>query len=460
MNVVHAFRERIGGRVLTDDATLERYSRDASPFRVRPKAVVVAAVEEDVSAVVEICRDAEMALTPRSGGTGLAGQSIGSGVVLDVGSLPRVVRVAADGERVTASASATVDAVNGALEAFGRRLGPDLTSSDRARVGGIVATNACGATSHRYGRAADTLEAVEAVLGTGERRRFEAIPPATGTGGLARAPSGFAQDGLCGSEGALGVVLEATFRTVPAEPAAVGVLAFEEVRAAVEAVPALLERGPHAVELMDRLALRSLWPDDPAALLVVETRASTEAEAESAFWDLRVPGAVVDTGLDVSARRAAWGLRRSVLAELLPADGRRPVALVEDGCVPVERLGELVSGVEAMAARHSVEVVFYGHAAAGVLHLRPLLNLALEEHRRAAVALVADHADLVLSLGGTLSSEHGWGLARSWLAPREMSSATLERWRRLKAEMDPAGIMNPGRVLPDRETFPVEYLSP
>ncbi|MEX2458788.1 MAG: FAD-binding oxidoreductase, partial [Actinomycetota bacterium] len=196
MNVVHAFRERIRGEVLTDDATLERYSRDASPFRVRPKAVVVAAVEEDVAAVVDICRDAEMTLTPRSGGTGLAGQSIGSGVVLDVGALPVVVQVAADGERVTASASATVDAVNAALEVYGRRLGPDLTSSDRARVGGIVATNACGAASHRFGRAADTLEAVEAILGTGERRVFEATPPPEGGGGLARASSGFVGDGL------------------------------------------------------------------------------------------------------------------------------------------------------------------------------------------------------------------------------------------------------------------------
>jgi FAD/FMN-containing dehydrogenase len=459
VNVVHVLRERVRGEVLNDDASLERYSRDASPFRVRPRAVVVAAVDDDVAVTVEACRESGFPLTPRSGGTGLAGQSIGSGVILDLASLPVEIEVSGDGERVTASSAATVDAMNAALEPFGRRLGPDLTSSDRARLGGIVSTNACGATSHRFGRTADTLESVEAVLGTGERRVLDSGAPAEAGRGLARAASGYVGEALCGAEGTLGVVLSATLRTVPAEPAAVGVVAFEDVRAAVDAVPGILERRPHAIELMDRLALRARWPDDPAALLLVEMRAETEAEAEAAFWDLEVPGAIVSTGLDVSARTAAWGLRRSVLAELLPSDGRRPVALVEDACVPVERLGELVIAVEAMAARLEIEIVFYGHAAAGVLHLRPLLDLDRQDHRHAAVALVADHADRVLELGGTVSSEHGWGLARSWLVPRELPAETLNAWRRRKDELDPDGIMNPGRIFPDRETFPAEYLA-
>jgi FAD/FMN-containing dehydrogenase len=460
VNVVRMLRERVRGSVLNDDASLERYSRDASPFRIRPRAAVAAVAEDDVQATVEACRETGFPLTPRSGGTGLAGQSIGPGVILDVGSLPVAIEVTDDGERVTASASATVDAVNAALEPFGRRLGPDLTSSDRARIGGIVSTNACGSASHRYGRTADTLQSVDAILGTGERRVLDAGPPAEADRGLARAASGYVGSGLCGSEGTLGVVLSATLRTVPVEPSAVGVLAFDDVRSAVDAVPAIMDRKPHAVEMMDRLAMRSRWPDDPAALLVVEMHGETEADAEGAFWDLDVPGALVNTGLEVSAQAAAWRLRRSVLAELLPADGRRPVALIEDACVPVERMGELVAGIEALAGRLGIEIVFYGHAAAGVLHLRPLLNLAMEDHRRAAVVLVAEHADLVLSLGGSLSSEHGWGLARSWLAPRQLPAETLNAWRRLKDELDPDGIMNPGKVLPDRDTFPLEYLAP
>ncbi len=154
-----------------------------------------------------------------------------------------------------------------------------------------------------------------------------------------------------------------------------------------------------------------------------------------------------------------WGLRRSVLAELRPEDGRLPLALIEDARVDPERLGELIEGVDALAARWDVEIVHYGHAAAGTLHLRPLLDLRRDEHRRAAVAIVADHADLVASLGGSIASEHGLGLARSWLVPRAYPAETVRAWQALKAEFDPDGIMNPGRVVPDRETFPAELLA-
>lgn len=453
------------GRVLADASSLQQYARDASPFRVVPQAVVVAEDDSDVELAVTRCAEAGMSLTVRSGGTGLAGQSIGAGVILDVGSLPAPVEVLRDGSAVRAAAAATVDAVNDALAPYRRRLGPDLTSSDRARVGGIVGTNACGAGSNWFGRTADGLLGLEMVDGAGTRRvlrRHGASSDDDRPHGVRRGPAGFAGDdagALCGSEGTLGIVVSATFRTYPLEPSAVGVLVFDDVRRAVEAVPAILERDPYAVELMDRLALRGRWPGDPPAVLVVEMHGETAPDAEAAFWQLGIPGAVVDAGIDASAQDSAWGLRRSVLAELLPSDGRRPVALIEDARVPVERLPELVSGIEAVAARLDIELVLYGHAAAGALHLRPLLDLRREDHRRTAVALVADHADLVLSLGGALSSEHGLGLARTWLVEREFSSATVESWRRLKAEFDPAGILNPGRVIPDRETFPAELLA-
>ncbi|MCA1726503.1 MAG: FAD-binding oxidoreductase [Actinobacteria bacterium] len=452
--------------VLVEDSDLERYSRDASPFRIRPQAVVRATDEADVARTIAVCREARVPLTPRSGGTGLAGQSIGAGVILDTGGLPATIEVRQDGESVTATASATVDAVNDALAPYGRRLGPDLTSADRARVGGIIGTNACGAGSNHFGRTADGLLEVTFLDGTGVERTLQRVEPHEGEARVRpvrRGAAGFAGEdarALCGSEGTLGVVTSAIFSSVPVGVAAVGVLAFQDVRAATEAVPMILEHDPYAVELMDRLSLRSAWPNDPAALLVVEMHEESEALAEAAFWELAVPGAIVDTGLDASAREAAWRLRRSVLAELAPADGRRPVALIEDASVPVERLGELVAGVDAMAARWNVEIVHYGHAAAGTLHLRPLLDLSRGDHVRAAVALVADHADLVLSLGGAISSEHGLGLARTWLVERAFPSSVVEGWRRLKAELDPDGILNPGRVIPDRETFPAELLAP
>jgi FAD/FMN-containing dehydrogenase len=463
VRVLDALRGGFGGRILEDDESRERYARDQSVFRVRPHGVAVAASEEDVVAVVRACRETATPLTVRSGGTGLAGGSIGAGLVLDVSALPARIQVEDDGRLVWASASATVDDVNAVLEPYGRRLGPDLTSSADARVGGIVGTNACGAGSNRFGRTADGVLSLDVVAGTGDRRDIVADPVEPPQGGFRRAPSGYAAtDGgarsWCGSEGTLGVVLSARLRTWPKRPSAVGVLAFDAPGEAADAVPALLAGEPVAVELMDRLALRSRWTGDPAGLLIVETDGETRDEALAALGELADPDRIV-VGDDASAERTVWGLRRSVLAELRPEDGRLPVALIEDARVDVERLGALIEGVDALAARWGVEIVHYGHAAAGTLHLRPLLDLRRDEHRRAAVAIVADHADLVASLGGSIASEHGLGLARSWLVPRAYPAETVRAWQALKAELDPDGIMNPGRVVPDRETFPAELLA-
>ncbi len=276
MRVLDALREGFAGRILQDDDSRERYARDQSVFRVPPHAVAVATSEEDVGAAVRACRETATPLTVRSGGTGLAGGSIGTGLVLDVSALPARVQVEDDGRRVLASASVTVDDVNAALEPYGRRLGPDLTSSADARIGGIVGTNACGAGSNRFGRTADGLLSLDVVAGTGERRVLVADAAEPPPGGFRRAPSGYAAtDGgarsWCGSEGTLGVVLSARLRTWPRRPSAVGVLAFDAPREAAEAVPALLAGEPVAVELMDRLALRSRWAGDPAGLLIVET---------------------------------------------------------------------------------------------------------------------------------------------------------------------------------------------
>jgi FAD/FMN-containing dehydrogenase len=457
-----ALRGRLTGRVLEDADARERYARDQSTFRVLPAAIVVAASEDDVAEVVRACRETATPLTVRSGGTGLAGQSIGAGAVLDVSVLPASIEVSDEGRSVRAGAAATVDDVNAALEPFGRRLGPDLTSSAEARIGGIVGTNACGAGSNRFGRTADGVLELDVVDGTGERRTLLGRA-AEMSGRFARSPSGYAgvdEDAraVCGSEGTLGVVVSARLATWPRRPSAVGVLTFGSPVAAAEAVPELAAHRPVAVELMDRTALRSRWPGDPHGLLIVEVDGDTREAALDALADLGDPERI-QVGDDASAERTVWGLRRSVLAELLPEDGRRPVALIEDACVAVERLPKLIEGVDAMAARWGVEVVHYGHAAAGTLHLRPLLDLRREDHRRAAVAIVADHADLVASLGGSIASEHGLGLARSWLVPKAYPAETLRAWAALKASFDPDGIMNPGRVLPDRETFPVELLA-
>ncbi len=463
-------RGRIRGRVLDDDDALERYARDEGPFSVRPALAIVAADEDDVAATVRACADVGMPLTPRSGGTSLAGQSIGTGVVLDLGFLPARIEVRDDGATVHASASATVDDVNAALAPHGRRLGPDLTSAARARVGGIVGTNACGAGSLWDGRVSGALLDADVVLASGERITLGPGSPGPARG-MFREPKSESHDEnamgysasdnpatvLCGSEGTLAVLLAARLRTHPLpEGSAVGVLEFPSVRAALEEVPSVLDHRPYAIELLDRRSLGSAWPGDPAAILVVEVHGP---DAAGTLRGIRLPGATMEPVRSPDSGSVAWRLRRSVLTER-DFGPVRPVALIEDAVVPVERLPDLFDGVEELARRHGVDVLWYGHAAPGRLHPRPLLDLAREAHRRAAAAIAGGHADLVAALGGSPSGEHGLGLARSWLVPRFVPPDTVDAWRGLKRAFDPVGILSPGRVLPDEERFPARLLAP
>lgn len=503
-----ALRPRIAGDLRTDRLARVLYASDASMYQIEPLGVLVPCYRDDVLAAVEEAARFGLPVLARGSGTSLAGSAVGAALVIDTTRhLDRVVEVDAEARTVTVEPGVVLDHLNARLRPLGLMVGPDPASSNRATLGGMLGTNATGARSIRYGAVVDHLRAVEAVLPDGTPVRLAELDGDTWRhkcrqagreGDLYRAldallaahagtvardtPRHWRRAGgyrlerlldparrnpahlLCGSEGTLAVATELALGLVerPARTA-LGVAHFPSRRAALEAVVPLLATEPLAIELFDRIALRRAQAllevrpklhfvqGDPAALLIVEVEGATDAELTHRLDALERalgPGAVLTRCLRDAEIADVWAVRKVGLG--LATSARRPVqalAFIEDAAVPVEHLADYVARLEEVLAAHGVEAVVYAHASAGCLHVRPFLDTRRPEDVRRMVALAEASADLVRAYGGALASEHGDGLARSWLAERFYGPALYAAYRELKRAFDPEGRFNPGRVV-------------
>jgi FAD/FMN-containing dehydrogenase/Fe-S oxidoreductase len=484
--MVARLRRSAVGDVRDDAASRELYASDASIYRRLPAATLRAHDADDLDAAVEACRDTGVPLTMRGGGTSLAGQAIGRGLVVDCSAL-RDIEIDPGARVARVGPGVVLDDLNRAAAAHGLTFGPDVATASRATLGGMIANNSAGARSVVHGLTADHVLALEVTLADGARATLrrgapaptaleaarplaaEARPP-----DLVRRVSGYALEALggadpdwprllCGSEGTLAVTRRAELRLVE-RPAARGLalVTFPSVDAALEAVVGLLEAGPSAIELMDRSlldpanrppAVRAVmgFAADAEASLIVEHSGDAEGVRERLA---AIRGARIVTG--AAEQAAVWAVRRSGIARALRADGvpsagdPRPLAFIEDPAVPPDRLAAFAREVRGVLAREGVPAVWYGHASVGCLHIRPLMDLRAPGSVAALRRIAEEVADLTAAHGGSLSGEHGDGRLRSELLPRMYPPATIAAFAALKRALDPAGVLNPG-VLTDPE---------
>ena len=469
--LVAQLRRDAAGEVRDDAASRELYAADASIYRRRPVASLRARDAADLDAALAACRDHGVPLTMRGAGTSLAGQAVGAGLVVDCSALDDVaIDPAARTARV--GPGVVLDRLNAAAAAHGLFFGPDVASGSRATLGGMIANNSAGARSIAYGLTAHHVLEIDVTLADGTRATLgrgrpapaslEAARPlgaAAWPAALLRRVSGYDLGALagetpdwarllCGSEGTLAVTRAAVLRLVE-RPAARGLalLPFASVDAALEAAVEALAHEPSAVELMARSALD---PGAPAQLLV--ELSGDPAEVADRLG--RIPGARVV--LDPAEQAAVWAVRRAGIGSALrdgpagPGDPR-PLAIIEDPAVPPERLPELARGIRRILDREGLDAVWYGHASVGCLHIRPRMDLRAPGAVAALRRIAEETADLVCSLDGSLSGEHGDGRARSELLPRMYPPATIAAFAELKRLLDPDRVLNPGVLTePDR----------
>ncbi len=443
------------GAVLTDWRDLAVYSYDATLERRRPEAVVLPETAQQVQAAVRICTELGVPLVPRGSGTCLSGGPVpvrGS-IVLSLTRMDRIVEVDEENLRAVVEPGVINADLNAAVEERGLMYAPDPASQVACSIGGNVAENAGGPHCLKYGVTANHVLGLRAVLADGRLVRYG--------GKSLRYPSLDLRGMLIGSEGTLGVVVEITCRLLPKPPDVVTLLAcFGNVVSAGAAVSDIIAAGilPATIEMIDRLVIEAVqryrdlgYPRDAQAVLVIELDGigpALRAQVAQIERICQARGALrFEWAEDPAERERLWFGRKGATAALSVI---APGKLSTDVTVPRERLPEALAAIDEISRRFNIPIGNVFHAGDGNLH--PQVIFDPRDQEQTARAMAADEAitEMALKLGGVVTGEHGIGSQkRKWMT-RSFTRPTLQAMWHVKDSFDPQGLLNPGKVLPDK----------
>lgn len=502
---------KIKGEAYFDDVTRYLYSTDASLYEIQPVGVVVARDKDDVVQAIRTAAKYGVTILPRGGGTSLAGQAVGQSLVIDCSKfMNRILELNVGEHWVRVEPGLVRDELNQQIKHTGLHFAPETATSNRANIGGMIGNNSSGTRSIVYGKTVDHVLEVRAILSNGDEVLFNELSPGeyeakcqqqnlegqiyrearrivreNESAIRARFPQVMRRVGgynldelvgrenwnlskiLTGSEGTLACIVEAKLKLEPLPKAtALLVVHFNDLLESLRAAGTILKHGPAAVELLDRVIIElahsnleinkifTFVQGKPHALLLVEFFGDSAGEARAKLaateTSLRQAGfgyAYVPA-LSPEEQARVWNVRKAGLGILQSMKGdAKPVAFIEDACVPVEVLPEYIEKVIGIVRRHGRDLSIYGHASVGVLHARPVLNLKRAEDVRILRQVSADVFDLVVRYGGAWSGEHGDGLVRSYLNEKFFGPKLYQAFRELKRAFDPPGLMNPGKIV-------------
>lgn len=451
--VLRALREIVGAEhVLTGQDRVEPYGQDAVKEKFPPEAVVFPLTAGEVAAVLRLANQDRFPVTARGGGVGYSGGAVPvqGGIVLGTNRMNRVKEIVVDDLYVITEPGVTTFALQQAVERFGLFYPPDPASYTQSFIGGNIAENAGGIRSAKYGVTKNYVLGLEVVTPTGEIIR---------TGGRTRKNVvGFDLTGLlCGSEGLLGIITEATLRLLPLPEATATVRAsFKSMREACACVPVFTQHRitPVAIEVLDRNSINAieseyafgLSSDAEALLLVSVDGPRQEVEREAA-----VVVEVLQRGGGFDLLRAAtrveedrlWDVRRA-LSPAIKKFGS--LKLNEDVVVPRSKVPELIERVEAIGRRLDTFVVNFGHAGDGNIHVNFMCDRDDSDAVTRAREAVAETFSTAVELGGTISGEHGIGYIKAPYLEMALDASTIATMKRIKEALDPNGILNPGKM--------------
>ncbi len=480
-----------------DNLTRQLYSTDASIYQVEPTAVAFPRNGQQANALVQAALQAGVSVIPRGAGTGLVGGAIGDGLVIDFARYNReITDLDLERETVRVGAGVILDQLNTFLRPYGYCFGPDVATSSRATLGGMIANNSSGSHAPAYGTTSEHVRELEIVTSAGH---VIMVGPAHDTlrwerdlvrnllyfhaatieewlpVGLRKRRPGYAlerciQDPnnlnhlLCGSEGTLAAITSAELSIVRLpQKKGLALLFFDSIPEAMQATVELLELKPAAIEHLDRILLDQTSGQRAfqAArdLLELEQR-PCQALLAIEFIDH------VDDSLAALARKRlgtrkkilksaaeaelVWGLRKAGLSLLTGRKGSaKPVTGIEDVAVRPEQLPEYVAALQSLIGRLGLEASFYGHAASGLLHVRPVLDLHSAEDLRKFRLLADEVSVLVHEFKGSLAAEHGVGIARTEYMTSQIGEALMGAMREVKEAFDPHNLFNPGKIISD-----------
>jgi len=503
--LANRLRRELEGEVLFDAFSRGRYSTDASIYQIEPIGVVVPRHTQDVLCALQIAADEGIPVLPRGGGTSQIGQTVGTALVMDTTRYLKQIGEFDPAERsIWVEPGLVLDQLNRWLKPHGLFYPVDVSTGNRATLGGMAGNNSCGARSLRYGNMVHNLRAIDALLADGSAARFGALkdageqgPPAEllrrlielgrseaeeierrfpkllrrvggynidelvdpGTGNLGRL--------LVGSEGTLAFFtrLQLDLQPIPTHKV-LGVCHFPTFHQAMDSTQHIVKLDPSAVELVDRTMIElsreipmfratvdGFVRGRPDALLLVEFAGEDHAEQLAKLAqlgelmaDLGFADAVVEVQ-DVAFQSAVWEVRKAGLNIMMSMKGDgKPVSFVEDCAVPLEDLAEYTDRLTQVFEKHGTTGTWYAHASVGCLHVRPILNMK-EDGAQKMRAIVEETLDIVQEYKGSHSGEHGDGLARSEFHERMFGKRMVQAFESVKDAFDPRGLFNPGKIV-------------
>ncbi|KPK56060.1 MAG: dimethylmenaquinone methyltransferase [Thiotrichales bacterium SG8_50] len=443
--------------LLTDPADCWPYGYDNSRRHAPPAAVALPRSHDTVREIIRLCNTHHVAVVPRGRGTGTTGATVPTHgeLVLSLERMNRIVRIDQANRYAVVEPGVTNQQVQDAVAQQGFFWPPDPTSAAYCSIGGNLAYNSAGPRAVKYGTPRDNVLGLRAVTGAGQEIRTGVFTTKGVVGyDLTRL--------LIGSEGTLAVITEATLKLSPVPEAKRTLRAiYSGIEPAAEAVASIMAQPivPCSLEFMDAQAIAMIrdysqvaLPRQAGALLMIEVdgpAACIEHARE------RVGAAAQNTGL-LELKTAAtveevdqlWAMRKALSPALRKI---APKKINEDVVVPVSNIPALVNGLADLAREYNIKIVNFGHAGNGNIHVNLLIDPDDPEQAKSALLCLDRVFDLVLTLNGTLSGEHGIGLEKRVFIAREIEPATLGLMRGIKRQFDPNGLLNPGKMLPARE---------
>lgn len=457
--IIAKLGEAVGSEnVRTDSETREIYGADETEDFVFPPEVVVLPTDVDaISRVMKIAWDANIPVTPRGAGTGLSGGALPlhGGIVLGVERLDRILEIDRDNLMAVVEPGVITQELQEAVEKVGLYYPPDPASRGSSRLAGNLAESAGGPHAIKYGITKDYVTGVEAVLADGTLIRHG--------GKLLKNATGYNLTQLIvGSEGTLAVITKIFLKLIPLPQHRTTLLVpFPTLESAARTVPAIMNAGitPSALEFMERDAIQisqkhlsvSIPNSDAPAQLLIELDGNDEAtiqQSAEAVCEIVMENGAVDVLLAESSakQQELWNMRRAAGEAVKSLS----VYKEEDTVVPRNNIVPLLIGVKEIADRYGIKTVCYGHAGDGNLHVNILkMDMSDEDWQQNLDPAIVEIFELTVSLGGTISGEHGIGYSQKAYMPITFSTEELELMKRIKAAFDPKGILNPGKIFPD-----------
>src|SRR5438128_1652523 len=480
-----------------DNLTRQLYATDASIYQIEPIGVAFPKSAQQASLVIRAAADAGLSVTPRGAGTSLVGNAIGEGLIIECSRYNRqITELDLEKRSVRVGAGVVLDQLNDFLKPRGFCFGPDVATSSRATLGGMIANNSSGARVPVYGTTADHVISLEIVMADGriekigrahdtlgaERKQIDNLVrakgaemaerwqpglikrwPGYGIERFLRAPNDLTNI-LAGSEGTLAAIFSAELKISPLpREKALGLIFFASVGEAMQATVELLDLKPAAIEHIDRplldqtkgqlhfQAARDLLELDTkpcAAILIVEFY--DDVAERLSILESRKIGLRTKILTDAAQMNLVWSVRKSGLSLLTGCVGpAKPVAFIEDAAVRPAQLPEYVRGLQSIMKPLGLEASYYGHAASGLLHVRPVLDLHSAADLKKFRQVADQTSALVRQFKGSLSAEHGVGIARTEYMRDQLGDELLGVLREIKRMFDPKNIFNPGKIFAD-----------